>query len=492
MPMRHSILLLSALFPALLLLFSACTTHPGRVSRLKNDLALGRQLDSGFLNEAIDPDDRNGLLLTLERFRLQQLIGNVPGSSADFITAHDFDRRLEEEKPTLAFSELLRQTSAILINDNTLPYRLNDFERVMLYQLQIFNSMVEKPENLSPLINNLTAYQQRIREQKADAFRKAEETLRDSDNQEASLAWQTISENQDFQKNTAENMRVAQALRTLENAYAYYFCGVFFESQGKSGDAFLAYHAALRLQPANQVFQRDVARIGALLGKTKELQQFGLTPLPARLPEGHGEVILFFEEDYIPAKQSFKLPPIPIPTGHGLLLINLALPAYLPAQSLAAPALISFPGGNVQTELASDLRELAVKALVDEMPAIVTRMAIRAIARATANYALLKGAQEISDVSQRQAAVSLLHLQQFFLYAIEEPDLRSWLMLPNFTQVARFSMPEGKQQITLQHKGVRQNFQLEIRRGRSTVAHCMAVPGRMTFSSAILPIPAWK
>ncbi len=490
--MRYSNLLLAAFFPALLLLFNACITHPKRIDRLKNDLALGHQPDSGFLNKTIDPHDRNGLLLTLERFRLQQLIGNTAGSSTDFLAAHDFDRRLEEERPTIAFSDLLSQTSAILINDNALPYRLNDFERIMLYQLQIFNSMIEKPENLPPLINNLTAYQQRIREQKADTFRKAEETLRDSDNQEASLSWQTISGNQDFQKNTAENMRVAQTLRTLENAYAYYFCGVFFESQGKSGDAFLAYQAALRLQPANQVFQRDVARIGGLLGKTSDLQQFGLLPLPAQLPEEHGDFVLFFEENYIPAKQSFKLPPIPIPTGHGLLLINLALPVYLPTQSRPSPALISFPAGNVQTELAADLRNLAVKALADEMPAIVARMSIRAIARATANYALLKSAQEISDVAQRQAAVSLLHAQQFFLHAIEEPDLRSWLMLPNFTQVARFPMPAGKQQITIQYQGVTQNFQIEVRKGRTTVAHCMAVPGRMTFSTAILPTPTWK
>ena len=490
--MRFSSFLLSALFPALLLLVSSCITHPKRISRLKNDLAVGRQPDPAFLQEPIDPESRNGLLLLLERFRLQQLLGNLSGSSADFLAAHDFDRKQETEKPLLAFSDLLHQAGAILINDQSLPYRLNNFERIMLYQLQIFNSMIEKPENLTPLINNLTAYLQRIREQHADAFRKAEETLQSSSNKEANASWKLISENPEFQSRTAENLQVAQTLRTLENAYAYYLCGVFFESQGKSGDAFLAYQAALRLQPANQIFQRDVARLGGLLNKTAELQQFGLAPLPAQLPEGHGEVVLFFEEDYIPAKQSFKLPPIPIPTGYGLLLINLALPFYGSSQSLPSQAQISFPGGNIKTELAADLRNLAVKALADQMPEIVTRMAIRAIARASANYAMLKSARDISDSGQREAAVLLLHLQQIFLHVIEEPDLRSWLLLPNFTQVARFSLPEGIQQIHFQHKGLQQNFTVNVINGRTTVAHCMAVPGRLTFSSAVLPSPSWK
>ncbi|NMA20756.1 MAG: hypothetical protein GX927_09270 [Lentisphaerae bacterium] len=490
--MRLSSFLLSILFPALLLLFSSCTTHPQRISRLKNDLAAARQPDPAFLRESIDPESRNGLLFLLERFRLQQLIGNTSASSSDFMAAHDFDRKQEAEKPVLAFSDLLNQTSAILINDNTLPYRLNDFERVMLYQLQIFNSMTENPENLAPLINNLTAYQQRIREKHADAFQKAEKTLQSTSNKEASASWRLVSENPEFQSRTAENLQVAQMLRTLENAYAYYLCGVFFESQGKSGDAFLAYQAALRLQPTNQIFQKDVARIGGLLGKTPELQQFDLVPLPAQLPDGHGEIVLFFEEGYIPSKQSFKLPPIPIPTGYGLLLINLALPVYLPAQSLPSQARISFPGGTVNTELAADLRNLAVKALTDKMPEIVARMSIRAIARATANYAMLKSAKEISDPGQRDAAVFLLHLQQIFVHAIEEPDLRSWLLLPNFTQVARFSLPEGTQQIRFQHRGLDQKFSVNVIKGRTTVAHCMAVPGRLTFASAVLPTPTWK
>ncbi len=490
--MRYTSFLLSILFPALLLLFSACVTHPQRISRLKKDLAVGRQPDPGFLQEPLDPESRNGLLMLLERFRLQQVLGNLPASSNDFLAAQDFDRKQETEKPVLAFSDLLNQAGAILINDQSLPYRLNDFERIMLYQLQIFNSMIEKPENLGPLINNLTAYQQRIREQHADDFRKAEETLQKSSNKEANSAWKLIGENPEFQKNSAENLQLARTLRSIENASAYYLCGVFFESQGKFGDAFLACQAALRLQPANLLFQRDLARLGGLLGKSHELQQFGLTPLPAQLPEGHGEVVLFFEEGFIPAKQSFKLPPIPIPTGYGFLLINLALPVYLPAQSQPAQAQISFPGGKVNTELAADLRNLAVKALADKMPEITARMALRAIARASANYALLKSARDISDPGQREAAVLMLHLQQIFLHVLEEPDLRSWLLLPNFTQVARFSLPAGTQQIHFLYKEIQQNFQIEVMKGRTTVAHCIAVPGRLTFSAAVLPTPAWK
>lgn len=484
--------LLSLLLTALFFCFSGCISHPEKISKFKKDLAYGRMPDQAFLAKPIDPESTNGLLLLLERTRLQQLLGNTQLSSSDFLRAHEYHRKQEENKPMLAFSDLLNQAGAILINDQSLPYRIKHFEEIMLYQLQIFNSMIDQPENLPPLINNLTAIQQRVRNEYADSIQKAEQALQNSSNQDAGTSWQLIRDNPQFQRNTAENMQLAGKLSSFENAYAYYFCAVFFENQGKFGDAFLAYESALRLQPANQTFQNDVARIGGLLNKTEELQKYNLSPLTTKIPDGHGEVVLFFEEGYIPAMHSFKLPPIPIPTGYGLLLINLALPYYLPANSQSSPAKITFPGGSVQTELAADLRNLAVKALSDKLPEITTRMALRAITRAAGNYAMLKSAKNISDPGQREAAIFFLHLQQIFMHIVEEPDLRSWLLLPNFTQVARFSLPEGTQQITLHYQNIQQTMRINVVKGRTSIAHCMAVPGRLTFSSALLPASGWK
>lgn len=490
----HRLCTFQCILALVLALFFAvgCVTHPARMRQYQNDLSQGRQLDAGFSRQKLDPASKDGMLLLLERFRLWQLQGDSQASTADFLLLHDYDRRLAEQSPQIALSRLLQEGAAVLLNEQVLPYRMSDFERVMLYQLQIFNSMRDAPENLLPLVNNLSVYQQSIRDRYADLAEKLENSLRSAANPGAAAAWQNISQNEDFLRQSAESSRVASQLASVENAYAYYFCALFFEKQGKLGDAYLAYKSAWQLQRQNQCFLRDYLRLAKKIGKSEEIKEFPQLVLAEALPESHGELIVFFEEGYVPGKRSVKLPPIPIPTAHGLLLINIALPQYEAAQYASTPALISHAGSSWQTELACDLRALALKELDAQMPAIVLRLALRQIARGTANYALLKGADSIQEPGGRELAQFLLHLQQFLTYALEEPDLRSWLMLPNYTQVARLTLPAGKQQISFQHRNQQQTLPVNIVAGAATILHCSSVPGRLCFAQAQLPENGWN
>ncbi|NMA42197.1 MAG: hypothetical protein GX946_02310 [Oligosphaeraceae bacterium] len=483
----HNIVIL-----VILLCTGGCVTHPAKVRQYQNELGRGRSLDTGFSRQKIDPADKDGILLLLERFRLQQLQGDSRASTADFMLVHEYDRRLAEESPQIALSGLLQESAAVLLNEQVLPYRMSDFERVMLYQLQIFNSMCDEPEHVLPLVNNLSVYQQAIRDRYADLADSIENSLRSGANPNAGAAWQSISQNEAFLRHTAENSRAARQLASVENAYAYYFCALFFENQGKLGDAFMAYKAAWQLQQQNQCFLRDYLRLAKKLGKNEELKNFPDAAVADELPAGHGELVVFFEEGYIPAKQSVKLPPIPVPTAYGLILINIALPQYEPARAVSVPAVISSAGIGQKTELACDLRALALKELDAQMPAIVLRLALRNIARSTANYALLKGAEGISDQGGRELALFFLHLQQFLTVALEEPDLRSWLMLPNYTQVARLSLPAGQQQIMFQYRNQQQAITVDIAAGDCTVLHCSSVPGRFYFNQAKLPKSGWR
>lgn len=476
----------------LLLFICGCATHPARVHNLKNDLAYGNGNASRFINKNYKPSEKNGVLNLLERFRYQQLIANFTESSDDFMLLHEFDLKYEEEHPQIAFSDLLRQGGATILNDNILPYRMSDFERVMLYQLQIFNNLAGTKENILPLVNNLTIHQQRIRDSSAVTHIEREKEINRSSNKTVQEAWNNINNNQDFQRLNSENLALANKLSSIENAYAYYFCGIFFENRAQLGDALIAYESALRLQPTNKFFQRDFARVALALNKKDELKKYSLNFQPQQSAANDGEVIVFFEEGYIPEKFSFKLPPLPIPTAHGILFVNVAFPYYLPSQNRQIP--LNIRGNNVQvnTELAADLRNLAVKNLSDQMPEIMSRMILRAVIRNTANYALLKGADKIDDPAQRKFSKFLLHLQQLVQHSAEEPDLRSWLMLPHFTQVARFSLAPGKHQLQVAYANAIHNIELEVFKGKKTILHCMAVPGRFTYSSSILPKNNWR
>ena len=59
----------------------------------------------------------------------------------------------------------------------------------------------------------------------------------------------------------AMNRDAAKVRNSFQNAYVYYFSGMYYESRQDWSNAYLAYKTALRLQPTCRTFQDDVRRL---------------------------------------------------------------------------------------------------------------------------------------------------------------------------------------------------------------------------------------
>jgi len=210
---------------------------------------------------------------------------------------------------------------------------------------------------------------------------------------------------------------------------------------------------------------------------------------------GQGEIILFWEEGFIPAKVQREiaipimknewgdnwvaLAPvlvnryyIPLAYSRSELeyLLRVALPDYPPPTPADEPgwAVLSLmrPDGadgepeapatgrikwkvdspevpevrsdlRAETELASDLNAIARQGLTDEYGKIL----LRTIARGLSKYALTRAAENENEIAGL--------LTNLFTAATEKADTRSWITLPNSIQVARLVVPPGTHDLEL-------------------------------------------
>lgn len=463
---------------ACLVLLTGCQTHPEAVGKVKAEMMLGRLPDPEKLSRAMTGED-DRLLLLLERGRLRQISNDLDGSMADYLAAMDFYSR-EDEKARHTVTGAGSQVMATMINDRTLPYSGRSYERIMLLQQQTFNYLAKRDyDNLGVMVRNLVYQidqaQRRYQEELEDLEKK-----RQGGNEKAIAAVDSMPA---FQQQMAAQNRVAAAVRnSFENAYVYYFCGAYYESQQDWSNAFLAYKSALSLQPTCRTFQEDLRRLAFRLDLQAELAGLGLenaTP-PPPLPPETGTVVLFHEQDYVDAKQSFRLA-LPVPTPAGVTLVNVTFPYYAVAADTLTPLLIQGAGGQplAQTELACDLQRLAVKDLSEQMPGIITRMVIRSSLKAVAGHEM-----------QRQMGLAAGLAATVALALLEQADLRSWLLLPRYGQIARVHLPAGEHQLNLAPRStlaMQQTITVPVSAGKTTMVHVVDVPGRMI--SWITPLP---
>ena len=281
----------------------------------------------------------------------------------------------------------------------------------------------------------------------------------------------------------AMNRDAAKVRNSFQNAYVYYFSGMYYESRQDWSNAYLAYKTALRLQPTCRTFQDDVRRLARRMQREEELKEFGLEPAaaPSVTPApGAGIVVFFYEQDYVDEKQSFQLA-VPIPTHAGVTLVNITFPYYPEVTNRLVPLAIQSRRGQelAVTELACDLQRLAVKDLSEQMPGIITRMVIRATLKAVAGHEM-----------QRQMGLAAGLAATLAMALLEQPDLRSWLLLPRYAQVARLELPAGEHELALVPRSalnMQQSISVPVSAGKTTVVHIVGVPGRMI--SRVTPLP---
>lgn len=412
-------------------------------------------LDAGTPEVAVQrigtrTDGADGTLYLMEKGRIEQVASNHDASKADF------ERVLQryadqDDKATVSASGLAASGASLLTNDNARPYEGRVYERVFVHQYQALNFLAAG--NAQGALVEV----RRANQVQGDALR-AKEGKVDKARADAESKGLDVSRYDGYF--SGMDLAGGRVKSEFQNAATLYLSGLIYEATGSVNDAFIDYRKALEMQPDNPYLQRDVVRTGLKTGleEVKALAK-ALGPVQIAPKKGEGEIVVYLEEGYVPQKVPLAIPIITTQTVN-----NISFPVYNDA---AAPTLLSVQvdGLVLPASLLVDTRALAVRALKDEIPAMLARAFLRLLTR-----------QEMQRQARKNDSTGLLSLATtVYSLVAEQPDLRSWLTLPGSGQVVRLAIAAGEHRVSLPGLAP---VSVNVKPGRPTLVHLVVLPGK--------------
>lgn len=258
------------------------------------------------------------------------------------------------------------------------------------------------------------------------------------------------------------------------SAFSAHLSAMVFEAAGEWNDAFISYRQAEEYyqnaaEKTNVPMPEDVGnalvRLSRQLGFTdfaeRYEKQYGEPPM---LPDGHGELILFYETGYVPPKKEANLifPILKtdkidedddelekfIPTLLGRegkkypdveleYLLRVAVPTIDSERPQFAALQVQVGQTEKKGVLVEDVEKIALETFKSDYPIILFRTLLRALGK----YLLYREANKKDDILG-----TLVNLAGVFT---EGADTRSWQTLPNQIFMVRMPLPAGTHTVNL-------------------------------------------
>lgn len=345
------------------------------------------------------------------------LLLHLGGKYDESIKAFNKAMNLYDQNFTTSVSN---QGTTWLINDNTAPYRGEDFERVLINIFQSLNYLqIGKTEDALVEARNI-------------------DSLLKSINNQYSI----------------EDKNVYS-----EDAFARFLMGIMYELTGGSGglnDAYIAYRNSLKLYEEDfkpnygvttpPLLIENLLSVAEVIDeeefKKLERKYYGKSFPTLREKEQKAEVYLIYYFGLSPIKHQAGIV-LPLPGGY---IHKLAFPEYgkreyeLKVQSFSAVSdeKITF---QALTQKVDDISSIAVQNLENRRG----RVLAKALTRSTGKYFLERTQEQMLRRRYNdQAADAFKYVSSIFNIASEQPDLRSWQTLPGEIRMSRLLLVPGR------------------------------------------------
>lgn len=379
----------------LALTLAACTPHRELYPRLESLAAGGRYTEAAKLVEANKDTygERNAVLYNLDRGVFYHYAGEYEASNRAFEAA---EQRIDELFTTSVSGEV----GAFMVNDNTLPYRGEDFEAVVINVYRALNyarlgdvdaALVEARK----VDLKLTQINRQYEPQDRNAYR--------------------------------------------EDAFARLLMGIFYEEGGTRedlNDAFISNRLAYSIYErsfapnygatAPTVLKRNLVTTASFMGPDELAQArdaTGLAPESLDQRRRQARLVLVHYAGRSPVKVENSLTAVV-----GGDLIRVAFPGYR-----ARSYLIHGSRARIGADTVVPLEEgqptgaIAMRSLEDRRG----RVAAKAIARAVTKYVANRRLQREAQDQGGGAGLLAFLLGNVYAVATEQADLRAWQTLPD-------------------------------------------------------------
>lgn len=419
---------LACLLPLILVACSTLTHYPVETQNLISDF------EGGSSEEAFGQADKRSkkgldrLAYLLEGGMILHTGGHLEASNTQFGEAEGIIRH-HEEKAVVSLSKGTAQAGSIFVNEKTLPYTGEPFEKVLVNTFKASNYLF------------LHDYEgARVEIRRSFARQKENESMRQKEYERVKdeAKRRGISSRQVFRAVDAhyqdQKEIVRRAKNLYEDAFAYYLSAIVYELNREYNDAYIDLKKVQDLRPGVPHVENDLLRMARRSGLSDELKEnvdrLGIQP---RLwdEKREGNVLIFFGSGMAPRKTEIKIS-IPIPD---VGIISLAFPKYeLVPNPVLYGALYDRQGQLYgRTSLLTDLEAIAIRNLDDRMNTLAMKQVFRSA---------VKGAMAKTARDQGGWAADLM--ANLYNVVTEQADLRCWQTLPQNMQVARVFLPSGR------------------------------------------------
>lgn len=369
--------------------------------------------------------NNNYSLSLLEKGRLQYL-GKDWSQSQQSFDKVIAQIQLEQEKAKIQLSRGMENLAAVVSSDNAIHYDIPAYERSMLHTYQALNYLHQhRLEDALVEVRRANLVQQQALEDNQNALYDAESGFNE---QAINKAYPAMDE------------LIGKLKNGFQNAFTFYLSAILYEAAGQPNDAYIDYKKALEIYPDNRYLQQDVLRLATKLGMQDDKERFAkLYGEYQKTIEGDsGEVIIVLEQGVINAKQEQSLN-LPIFTrANDARFFSFSLPVYTGSLNQYKPLSLQFADKTYQSQELVRLQSLASKSLQDQWPAMVSRQAVRLVAKEQLRREMSQQGGDIGNI-----------LATIYNITSERADTRSWLTLPDSVQLIRLTIPAGKQTISL-------------------------------------------
>lgn len=413
-------------------------------------------LKTGSVENALAELERNNtgadkdLLYFLEKGELLRMKGTYDGSRDAWLAADEKVRNWEEAVKTDA-SKTLGDIGSFIFNDTTRRYDGRDYEKVFVNVRLALGHLA---------LGNWAAARTEIkkmheREAVIAEFRAKELDAAVKQSEQKGIKATSFKDLKGYPIETLEDPAVRALKNAHESAFANYLAGFVYEALGEPSLAAAGYRKAAEMRPGQKMLEDTLANLDARASKSRHVR-------------GMVDTLFVIESGSAPAITSQTLPillPIPSRSGVSVVATPISWPVVRPLDPSIVPSTISVDDRAVPVSLLTNVDHMARKALADEMPGIILRSSIRAIAKGAAQKAVQDNS---SQMGMFGAFLSLA--TTVAAVVTEQADERAWRTLPAFFSVGRASLPAGTHKVTIQTISGLQTREIQLSGPHAVVA----------------------
>jgi len=368
-------------------------------------------------------EEKAALLYNLERGELLQMNRQYAQSNEAFLLA-DVQVKVWEETTKTNPAKLLGMAGASLISERLKVYEGQDYEKVWLTTRLALNRVAAGDfENARVDIKRTHEREATIAEFRAKETGAAEEEAKSKG------VAATNKEVNGYPVETLNDPEVLALKNGYQNALSHYLAGFLYEAMNEPGLAAPGYRKAIELKPETGILEEGLRGLDDRTSFTHKRKQ-KMT-----------DVLFVIEAGTAPARKP-KGFTIPVPVGSSIRTVSVSYPVIEPSTDPLLSAM-TVSDKSFKLERVVDVNVMARRALKDEMPGMVVRGVVRAIAKGVVQDQLEKNGGLLGAIIGSVASA-----------VTEQADDRMWRMLPGRVYVARGYLPPGEHTVSVNGRNV--------------------------------------